>query len=588
MTEQGSFSGFVIGAIEKRSLVFTDFELIRETPVNVIYRAKRDGQWWILKGLAPDKVGIPFFDGMLWKESQILLEVQQPGHPAIVKTIGMEMVKSDVLDRYEGHQAQFIIMEQIVGRTLRELLDEKIRRKERRRYALELVDALSYLHSINVVHRDLKPSNIMVTKNGQTLKLIDFGLSDTDYFSVLKQPAGTEGYISPEQREGMEADVRNDIYSLGVILREMDLGPMVRRIADRCTKPRQQRYQNMGEVTEAFERLRNLRNTIASWLLVALLALMAIGGAFWYWYTHRPLVQTFHDMRAWEYTEEECFRVESDGVRNTVHFTGGPQIEPAHCPLNVVKGRRYRITVDYSGPAYEPQKAGDCSFMIMVRENVPRRVRNNSGVMSSHTIPVEGAKHKTLSVDFTATDNQMYIRINFGWVRDSIPYTFHFDNWKLEELPDIDGAEVDYRHTITLQHEATGLYMRNNGEGMASLGKDTMSIDMTPCGKGYIIDTHEYDPGDGVEERYLNYHDVEQTIFSVGDVAQAWYFIRQPDGCYALQNDSYLFATYNGKDSVLQMMPLDKNSHNTHWKIVKRSEKKPVEDNYYIGTGKGS
>ena len=69
MTEQGSFSGFVIGAIEKRSLVFTDFELIRETPVNVIYRAKRDGQWWILKGLAPDKVGIPFFDGMLWKES---------------------------------------------------------------------------------------------------------------------------------------------------------------------------------------------------------------------------------------------------------------------------------------------------------------------------------------------------------------------------------------------------------------------------------------------------------------------------------------------------------------------------------------
>lgn len=201
MTEQGSFSGFVIGAIEKRSLVFTDFELIRETPVNVIYRAKRDGQWWILKGLAPDKVGIPFFDGMLWKESQILMEVQQPGHPAIVKTIGMEMVKSDVLDRYEGNQAQFIIMEQIVGRTLRELLDEKIRRKERRRYALELVDALSYLHSINVVHRDLKPSNIMVTKNGQTLKLIDFGLSDTDYFSVLKQPAGTEDISRPNSEK---------------------------------------------------------------------------------------------------------------------------------------------------------------------------------------------------------------------------------------------------------------------------------------------------------------------------------------------------------------------------------------------------
>ena len=62
MADQESFSGFVVGSFEKRSLVFTDFELIRKTSVNVMYRAKRNGQWWVLKGLAPDKVGIPFFD----------------------------------------------------------------------------------------------------------------------------------------------------------------------------------------------------------------------------------------------------------------------------------------------------------------------------------------------------------------------------------------------------------------------------------------------------------------------------------------------------------------------------------------------
>lgn len=210
MADQESFSGFVVGSFEKRSLVFTDFELIRKTSVNVMYRAKRNGQWWVLKGLAPDKVDIPFFDEMLWKDSEMLQKVQHPGHPAIVKSSGLETVMSDALTMYPGHQSKFIIMEQIVGSTLRELIDAKLAKAERRRLAYELIDALTYLHSINVVHRDLKPSNIMVTKNGQTLKLIDFGLSDTDYFSILKQPAGTEGYISPEQLQGMRAEESAD------------------------------------------------------------------------------------------------------------------------------------------------------------------------------------------------------------------------------------------------------------------------------------------------------------------------------------------------------------------------------------------
>jgi serine/threonine protein kinase len=115
-------------------------------------------------------------------------------------------------------------MEQIVGKTLRELLDEKIRRKERRRYALELVDALSYLHSINVVHRDLKPSNIMVTKNGQTLKLIDFGLSDSDDYAILKQSAGTRAYMAPEQWRGRRAGAAADQYALAATAYELLAG----------------------------------------------------------------------------------------------------------------------------------------------------------------------------------------------------------------------------------------------------------------------------------------------------------------------------------------------------------------------------
>ena len=59
---------------------------------------------------------------------------------------------------------------------------------ERRRVALEIVKAVEYIHSLQVVHRDLKPSNIMVTRTGRQVKLIDFGIADTDSFTIFKQP----------------------------------------------------------------------------------------------------------------------------------------------------------------------------------------------------------------------------------------------------------------------------------------------------------------------------------------------------------------------------------------------------------------
>lgn len=70
----------------------------------------------------------------------------------------------------------------------------------------------------------MKPQNIMVTHNGHYLKIIDFGLADTDSHAILKQPASTLKYMAPEQAQHAVPDVRNDIYSLGVILQEMELG----------------------------------------------------------------------------------------------------------------------------------------------------------------------------------------------------------------------------------------------------------------------------------------------------------------------------------------------------------------------------
>ena len=85
----------------------------------------------------------------------------------------------------------------------------------------------------------------MVTRNGQRLKLIDFGMADTDQHAILKQPAGTIQYMAPEQAQTSVPDIRNDIYSLGIIISQLQLGHGYKKIVERCLKPIGQRYQSV-------------------------------------------------------------------------------------------------------------------------------------------------------------------------------------------------------------------------------------------------------------------------------------------------------------------------------------------------------
>ena len=86
---------------------------------------------------------------------------------------------------------------------------------------LRVCDAISYAHHRSIIHRDLKPSNIMIGRYRETY-VTDWGiaahLNDTEH---LEKISGTPGYIAPEVLTSQKADVRSDVYSLGVILFEI-------------------------------------------------------------------------------------------------------------------------------------------------------------------------------------------------------------------------------------------------------------------------------------------------------------------------------------------------------------------------------
>ncbi len=257
-------SSYLVSDFEGLSTIFSEITELPSSGYCRLFKAKRYGRWYLLKCLKSEHAADVAFQQMLRKEFEILMRLQ---HPSVMQAIGMETVKLP-----DGSKAVCLVAEWIDGVTLDSYLADNPSQRDRLRIALELVDALTYIHQQQIVHRDLKPSNIMITHNGSYVKLIDFGLADTDSHAILKQPAGTLKYMAPEQMQQAVPDVRNDIYSLGIILQEMNLrGRIYNKVIERCLKPIHQRYQNMDELLVDIRQRRNRH-----WKIWALAAVSAI------------------------------------------------------------------------------------------------------------------------------------------------------------------------------------------------------------------------------------------------------------------------------------------------------------------------
>jgi serine/threonine protein kinase len=182
-----------------------------------IFRAidLRDNRVVALKIPHPDMEADPILFDRFQREAAI---GEKLNHPMVMRVYGGEK-RSRI----------YMVMEWCEGRLLRQILSEgRISHDRAIRIAIEVLDALEYIHENGVVHRDLKPENIMVDADDD-IKLIDFGIAGDSAakrltYANFTATLGTADYISPEQVKGKRGDGRSDIYAMGVILYEMLTG----------------------------------------------------------------------------------------------------------------------------------------------------------------------------------------------------------------------------------------------------------------------------------------------------------------------------------------------------------------------------
>ena len=161
--------------------------------------------------------GFPTSEGRarLRQERQILAELD---HPNIAR----------LLDGGETANGQpYLVMEFVPGATLGDwLATHALDRGQRLALFDKIVAAAMHAHQRLVIHRDIKPGNVMVREDGEP-KLLDFGvaklidLSEATPERLTSTRVSTPGYASPEQRAGLPVTTATDVYSLGVLLKEM-------------------------------------------------------------------------------------------------------------------------------------------------------------------------------------------------------------------------------------------------------------------------------------------------------------------------------------------------------------------------------
>lgn len=212
-----------------------------------VYTAKKFGKWVMIKTLRPEYADKPEYQAMIEKEFDVRYNL---AHPNVVMINDFEDIPGI---------GRCIVTDDVYGKSLRTIIDNgELTQHHLDQICHQLVNALAYIQTNHIVHHPIRPETIIFTENIENLKLIDVGF---DQRSRLKP-----------------SDVADDIYSYGMVLREVldklhvtDL--RLRAVAKRCTNPDpRRRYKTVEHLREAIEG----RSAVRLYLVVIAFLLLMI------------------------------------------------------------------------------------------------------------------------------------------------------------------------------------------------------------------------------------------------------------------------------------------------------------------------
>lgn len=228
-----------------------DFINSQYTPLSLLAESKRG-----MVQLVTKPNGMLAVKKTIYNPDTIYPQLMPLSHPGLAR----------IAELYHNTSETIVIEEYLGGENLQQKLDSGITftAVQLQYWAVQLCNILCFIHSHNLIHRDIKPSNVIISVDG-ILKLIDFDSArvftpgrnnDTTYL-------GTKGYAAPEQYGYAQTDSRSDIYSFGILFRQLFdqhlrkkelFPPAMEKILSQCTQiDPTNRYQDSNTLLRDLE-----------------------------------------------------------------------------------------------------------------------------------------------------------------------------------------------------------------------------------------------------------------------------------------------------------------------------------------------